>query len=196
MYCIRKLIILVVLIATYLTLLLQNVTLACGTIKMWSATYENGAHHKALFHMMDCADSYKAPSDDFVLLPIIKDALERDEKVSRQAVEVFKLYNHLWGAREDTEFAKVFKTVTGISDYKKVDKYDSWYIVTARNGANMRDKPSLGGKIITAVKYGMQVSVSQNKGEWMHAIPVGPGAIDPRFEGKKGYIHHSILHPY
>lgn len=174
----------------------QSWTLACGTIRMWTSAYERGARHKALFHMMDCADSYKAPVDDLALLPIITDALGRGGEVAETAKQVFKKYNHLWGARQEPGYAAVLKEVSGVSDYKKLGLYVSWYCVTARSGANMRNRPSLDGDVVTAVKYGMQVMVGKRVGQWLHAMPVGPGSIDYRFEHKEGYIHHSLLHPY
>jgi uncharacterized protein YgiM (DUF1202 family) len=174
----------------------QSSVMACGSIKMWLAEYERGGRHKALFHIMDCADSYKAPEDDFIMLPIIKDALGRGSEISQLASRVFKTYNHLWGAREEPEYAEVLKAINGISDFKKFGLYGSWYYVTAQNGVNMRDKPSLGGEIITSVKYGMQVRVGERVGEWLQVAPVGPGSVDPRYERKQGWIHASFLHPY
>lgn len=185
-----------VLAAFCLILLCQSSAAACGTIRMWTAAYERGTRHKALFHMMDCADSYKAPGDDFALLPIINDGLGRGGEVAEMAKQVFKKYNHLWGARREPGYEAVLKAVTGISDYKKLGLYGSWYYVTARGGANMRNRPSLDGEIVTAVKYGMQMVVGKQMGEWLSAMPVGPGSIDPRFEHKEGYIHQSLLHPY
>jgi hypothetical protein len=174
----------------------QSWALACGTIRMWTSAYERGARHKALFHMMDCADSYKAPVDDFSLLPIITDALGRGGEVAEMAKKVFKKFNHLWGARQEPGYAKALKAVTGISDYRKLRLYDSWYYVTARSGANMRNRPSLDGDIVTVVKFGMQVVAGKRVGQWLHAMPVGPGAIDHRFQHKEDYIHQSLLHPY
>jgi uncharacterized protein YgiM (DUF1202 family) len=179
-----------------LLLLWHSTSLACGTVRMWNAAYERGERHKALFHMMDCSDSYKVPEDDIALLPIIKDALGRGGEIAELASQVFKTYNHLWGSRQKPEYPGVLKAITGISDHKKLGRYRSWYYVTARNGANMRNRPSVDGAVVTAVKYGMQVQVTKRVGKWLQAKPVGPGAIDPRFERKWGYIHHSLLHPY
>jgi len=52
--------------------------LACGDIDTWIVLYKDGQKHKALVHLLDCADSYRAPSDDISLLPVIKDAHMRD----------------------------------------------------------------------------------------------------------------------
>ncbi|KIX14704.1 SH3 domain-containing protein [Dethiosulfatarculus sandiegensis] len=174
----------------------QTTALACGSLDMWADFYERGERHKALFHMLDCADSYKVPQDDLLLLPIIKDALQRDPEVAKLAEQVFENYNHLWGARLEPDYAIVLEKVSGESDYKKLDQYRDWYWVTAKNGANMRTSPSLQGRVVTAVKYGMQVKVISQKGEWIKARPVGPGAIDPRFENKSGYIHRSLVKKY
>lgn len=75
----------------------QSSVSACGTIDTWITAYEHGEKHKALFHMLDCADSYKAPADDIALLPIIKDALRSSSQVVEMAIQVFKSYNYLWG---------------------------------------------------------------------------------------------------
>ena len=79
----------------------QSSVSACGTIDTWIAAYEHGEKHKALFHMLDCADSYKAPADDIALLPIIKDALRSDSQVAEMAIQVFKSYNHLCVGTKD-----------------------------------------------------------------------------------------------
>ena len=174
----------------------QSSVSACGTIDTWIAAYEHGEKHKALFQMLDCADSYKAPADDIALLPIIKDALRSSSQVVEMAIQVFKSYNYLWGARNESAYMGVFKAVTGEDNLKSFTKYHDWMIVTANSGANMRDHASLGGKVITAVKFGMQVRVFSRHGEWMKVRPVGPGSVDPRFEGKEGYVHKSLLIPY
>jgi len=174
----------------------QSPVSACGTIDTWIAIYEHGEKHKALFHMLDCVDSYKAPIDDIAVLPIIKDALRSGSQVAEMAGQVFESYNHLWGARNEPTYTGVFKTVTGRSDPKSFAKYHDWMVVTAISGANMRNRASLDGKVITAVKFGMQVRVLSKQGEWIKVRPVGPGSVDPRFERKIGYIHESLLMPY
>lgn len=173
-----------------------NSALSCGSLDIWADFYERGERHKALFHMLDCADSYKAPTDDLLLLPIVKDALERSREVAKLAEQVFKNYNHLWGARLEPGYAAVLKRVTGEPGYRKLEKYRNWYWVTARSGANLRKSPSLEGRVVTAVKYGMQVMATAQKGEWILVRPVGPGSIDPRFENKSGYIHQSLVKKY
>ena len=60
----------------------------------------------------------------------------------------------------------------------------------------MRDGASLDSRVITAVKYGMQVKAIAKQGKWIKARPVGPGSVDPRFERKVGYIHESLLMVY
>ena len=174
----------------------QSPVSACGTVDGWIVTYEHGEKHKALFHMLDCADSYQAPADDIALLPVIENALKSGSRVAEMAMQVFKSYNHLWGARNESAYIGVFKAITGSDDLKSFVKYQNWMVVTANSGANMRNRPSLDGMVVTAVKFGMQVRALSQHGEWIKVRPVGPGSVDPRFEGKEGYIHMSLLVPY
>ena len=177
----------------FFMLVSQSSVSACGTTDMWIAIYEHGEKHKALFHLLDCADSYKAPADDIALLPIIKNAIRSGSQVAEMATQVFKSYNHLWGARNDPAYVGVFKSITGGDDLKSFVKYRNWMVVTANSGANMRNRASLDGKVITTVKFGMQVRALSKHGKWIKVRPVGPGSIDPRFEGKEGFIHESLL---
>ena len=177
-------------------LIFPKPALTCGTIDTWIAIYNGGKKHKALFHLLDCADNYKAPSDDIMLLPVIKDALKGSSQVVTVATQVFMHYNHLWGARHEPAYADVFKAITGLDDRSGFLNYDDWMVVTALRCAYMRDHASLNGKVITAVKCGMQVRALSRHGEWIKVRPVGPGSLDPRFERKVGYIHESLLRPY
>jgi hypothetical protein len=177
-------------------ILMQSEAMACGSIGKWIAEYERGDRHKALFPMLDCSDSYKVPTDDFALMPIIKDALQREAEIFQMAAQVFKNYNHLWAARKDPAYAQILQKVTGQSDFRELTLYQNWYYVTAQSGAYLRKKPSLNGKVVTAVKFGMQVRAESTVGDWIKCRPVGPGSVDPRFEFKKGYIHKSLLKPY
>lgn len=174
----------------------QTLLFACGSIDDWIAVYKRGEKHKALFHMMDCADNYRAPADDIVLLPIIKDALRDGPQMANTATQVFIHYNHLWGARNEPAYADVFQTITGLNDVRSLTNYHDWMVVTAMSGANIREGASLDSRVITAVKYGMQVKVVSKKGIWIKVRPVGPGSVDPRFERKRGYIHESLVEPY
>lgn len=169
---------------------------ACGSIDDWIAVYSRGEKHKALYHMLDCADSYRAPADDAALLPVIRDALGSRRQVAAVARQVFTYFNHLWGSRHDPAYAGVFRAVTGRDDWSSLADYQDWMVVTAASGANMRAGPSLDSPVIAAVKYGMQVKALARHGEWIQARPVGPGSMDPRFERKTGYIHESLLMAY
>jgi len=170
--------------------------LACGSIDDWIAVYSSGEQHKGLFHMLDCADSYRVPTNDIELLPVIQDALERDDQVAAVAKQVFRYFNHLWGARHEPAYAGVFRAATGRDDWSSLADYQDWMVVTAFSGANMRAGPSLESPVIAAVKYGMQVKALARQGEWIRARPVGPGSVDPRFRHKTGYIHESLLMAY
>jgi Bacterial SH3 domain len=174
----------------------QTLILACGSIDDWIAVYERGEKHKALFHMLDCADNYSAPADDIALLPIIKDALGSTPKVAAAAIQVFMNFNHLWGARNEPDYVDVFKAITGRDDWNSLAEFHDWMVVTANSGANMREEASLDSAVITTVKYGMQAKAVSKQGEWIKVRPVGPGSSDPRFERKVGYIHESLLMPY
>jgi hypothetical protein len=169
---------------------------ACGSINDWIAVYSRGEKHKALHHLLDCADSYKAPVDDTALLPVIQEALGSRRQAAAVAKQVFGFFNHLWGARHEPAYAGVFKAVTGRDDWSSLTDYQDWMVVTAAGGANMRVGPSLDSPAITAVKFGMQVKALARQGEWIEARPVGPGAVDSRFDGKTGYIHESLLMAY
>jgi hypothetical protein len=170
--------------------------LACGSIAFWAAKYESGDRHRALFHMLDCAASYKAAQDDIILLPVIDDALMRGKELAQMASQVFKTYNHLWGARKQPLYSRVFKAATGLAAPKKFYNYTNWYVVTAKSGANLRVMPSSAGEKLTAVKYSMQVKAIARQDQWVRVTPVGPAAFGRRFRGKTGYIHQSLLQPY
>jgi hypothetical protein len=174
----------------------QGTGSACGTVDDWVAVYESGEKHKALFHLLDCADNYTAPSDDIALLPIIADALKSGPQVAKAATRVFVNFNHLWGARNEKGYDAVFKKITGHEGWKDFPDYRDWMVVTPAGGANMREGPSIRSPVITAVKYGMQVRVISSAGEWRKVRPVGPGSVDRRFERKVGYVHESLLAPY
>ena len=180
----------------FVSLLSQDPVWACGSINTWISVYERGEKHKALFHLLDCADSYVAPSDDVALLPVIKDALKSGSRTASLAAQVFVHFNHLWGARHEPAYADVFKSITGLNDLKNLTKFNDWMVVTANGGANMREHPSLDGRVVTSVKFGMQVKILSRQGVWIKVRPVGPGSVDPRFERKEGYIHESLLAPY
>jgi hypothetical protein len=169
---------------------------ACGSVDDWIAVYNGGEKYKGLFHMIDCADTYRAPADDVALLPVIQDALGSNKQAAAAAKQVFTYFNHLWGARHESAYAGVFKAVTGRDDWISLTDYQDWMVVTAAGGANLREGPSLDSPVITAVKFGMQVKALARQGEWIKARPVGPGAVDSRFEGKTGYIHESLLMAY
>jgi hypothetical protein len=169
---------------------------ACGDVDDWIAVYNRGEKYKGLFHMLDCADSYKAPADDVALLPVIQDALKSNSQIAAAAKQVFTYFNHIWGARHEPAYTRVFKAVTGRDDWTSLTDYQDWMVVTAVAGANMREGPSLDSPVITGVKYGMQVKAVARHGEWIKARPVGPGSVDPRFERRTGYIHQSLLMTY
>jgi hypothetical protein len=179
-----------------LVLMLGSPIMACGTVDGWVSVYKQGEKHKALFHMLDCPDSYHAPEDDIALLAVVKDALQNGSKIAEMGATVFRYYNHLWGARNQPGYQAVLKIAAGMESAQALLKYENWMIVTARNGANVRAKPSLDGRVITAVKRGMQVQVLSKHGDWLEIKPVGPGSVDPRFEHKQGYVHKSLLKPY
>ena len=170
--------------------------MACGTVDDWISVYERGQRHKALFHMIDCASSYVAPDDDIALLPVIADALTRNAKIADMAVQVFHVYNCLYGARNQKGYRRVLKTISSRGEPVSLDKFHDWLVVTAQSGANLRNKPSLDGRVLTAVQYGMQVRRMGEKNEWVKVDPVGPGSIDPRYDRVTGYIHKSLLVPY
>ena len=180
----------------FVSLLSQDPVWACGSIDTWISIYERGEKHKALFHLLDCADSYVAPPDDVALLPVIKDALGRDSKVASLAVQVFVNFNHLWGARQLPGYVDVLKAASGINGLESLSNYRDWMVVTTTGGANMREHPSLESRVVTSVKYGMQVKILSRQGDWIKVRPVGPGSVDPRFERQEGYIHESLLAPY
>jgi hypothetical protein len=169
---------------------------ACGSIDDWIALHNPGAPHQGLVQMLDCADSYQAPADDATLLPVIQEALQGNSQLAAAAKQVFTYFNHLWGARYASAYPGVFKAVTGRDDWQSLTRYRDWLVVTAAGGANMREGPSLDSPVMVAIKYGMQVKAVARQGEWVKAQPVGPGAVDPRFEGRIGYIHHSLLLAY
>ena len=169
---------------------------ACGSIDDWIAVYNRGEKHKGLFHLLNCADSYKAPIDDVILLPFIQDALRGSNQLATVAKQVFTYYNHLWGARHEPAYPGVFKAVTGRDDWKSLTQYREWMVVIAAGGANMREGPSMDSPVFVAIKYGMQVKAVVRQGNWIKAQPVGPGAVDPRFERRMGYIHESLLMAY
>ena len=175
---------------------LPGVSLACGTVDMWISVYEEGGRHKALFHMLDCADSYQAPEDDQKLLPVLLDAMGRHQDVAELACSVFKHFNCLYGARNSVGYQELLKQVADRTGPIDLAKFKDWLIVTANNGANVRKGPSTDTQVITAVKPGMQVRLLERSGQWMKIRPVGPGSIDPRFERKVGYVHESLLKPY
>ncbi len=174
----------------------QTPLMACGTVDGWIFSYRQGEKYKALFHMLDCSDSYQAPADDIALLPIVEDALNSSSKVAELGAAVFKHYNHLWGARQKAGYREVLYAVSGIKEPERLGRYRGWVIITARSGANMRAKPSLQGRVITSLKYGMQAQMISRHGEWVKLKAVGPGSVDPRFERKQGYVHESLLAPY
>ena len=179
-----------------LALMLGSPLMACGTVDGWISVYKQGEKHKALFHMLDCPDSYQAPEDDIALLAVVKDAIRSGSKIAEMGAAVFRYYNHLWGARHQPGYEEVLKLAAGMDSAKALSNYKNWMTVTARNGANVRAKPSLNGRVITAVKRGMQVQVLSKQGDWLEIRPVGPGSVDPRFERKQGYAHKSLLKPY
>ncbi len=179
-----------------LLLLLPSVAVACGSVGMWISFYERGERHKALFHMLDCADSYQAPRDDKLLLPVIADALEREAKVAEMARAVFFTYNCLYGARREPLYCQVREKMVASGKPVNLSRFRHWWVVTAKGGANLRAKPSLQGAVLTAVKYGMQVEALGEQGDWMEVRPVGPGAEDPRYQKVRGYIHRSLLRRY
>lgn len=176
--------------------LAQGVALASGTIGGWAATYERGERHKALFYMIDCADSYKAPRDDLVLLPIVADALGRSPKVADMAVQVFLYYNQLYGARSQPAYAGMLARIKKTGAKVNPDQFKDWLVVTAKNGANMRAAPDTSAKVLTALKFGMQAKPLARQGDWVKVKPVGPGAVDPRFDRYVGWVHQSLLTPY
>ena len=169
---------------------------ACGTVGMWISIYQQGERHKALFHMMDCADSYQAPRDDKLLLPVVADALERGGKVAEMARAVFFTYNCLYGARMEPLYCQVREKIIASGEKVNLAKFRHWWVVTAKRGANLRAKPSLEGAVLTAVKYGMQVEALGESGDWLEVKPVGPGSVDPRYDKVRGYIHRSLLRRY
>ena len=169
---------------------------ACGTVRGWIYTYNQGEHHKALFHLFDCASSYRAPADDRALLPVVRDALDRGEKVAELAVAVFNHYNRLYGARHDQDYPALIEALRRRGADVSLDMYKDWMVVTPRSGANLRAAPGPGGKVLTALVFGMQAKALSRSGEWIEVKPVGPGSVDPRFERKTGYVHQSLLAPY
>lgn len=183
-------------LALVMALGLSTAAFACGTVDMWIGAYERGQYHKALFHMLDCADSYQAPEDDQKLLPVLLDAMDRHREVVELACSVFRNFNCLYGARNLTGYKELLRKVSEKSGPVNLDKFKGWYIVTPNNGANVRQGPSTDAKVITAVKPGMQVKLLDRSGQWMKIKPVGPGSVDPRFERKAGYVHESLLKPY
>lgn len=170
--------------------------LACGTVRGWIYTYNQGEHHKALFHLFDCASSYRVPADDRALLPVIMDALGRGEKVAELAVAVFNHYNRLYGARHDQDYPALLQALRGRGADVSLNMYKDWMVVTPKSGANLRDAPGPQGRVLTSLIHGMQAKVLDRSGEWVKVKPVGPGAVDPRFERKTGYVHQSLLAPY
>ncbi len=169
---------------------------ACGSVGMWISIYRQGQRHKALFHMIDCADSYRAPRDDKLLLPVVADALKREARVAEMARAVFFTYNCLYGARRDPLYCQVREQIVAGGREVDLSRFRHWRVVTAKAGANLRARPSLQGAVLTAVKRGMQVEVLGRKGDWLEVRPVGPGAVDPRYQGVRGYIQRSLLGPY
>ena len=169
---------------------------ACGTVGMWISIYQQGERHKALFHMLDCADSYQAPRDDKLLLPVIADALERGDKVAELARAVFFNFNCLYGARREPLYCQVREKIMASGKKVNLAKFRHWWVVTAKSGANLRAKPSLDGAVLTAVKFGMQVEALGKNGDWLEVKPVGPGSVDPRYERVRGYVHRSLLRRY
>lgn len=187
---------LVLIVALAGIMVINSSALACGTVRGWIAGYQRGLHYKALFHMLDCSSSYQAPADDIALLPIIADALKRGPKVANMARRVFRTYNFLRGARNEKGYQDVVKAVAAGGNPVSLSRYQGWLVVTAKSGANLRDQPSLQGKVLASVIYGMQVRPLGIKGEWIEVMPVGPGSVDPQFEGVIGFIHQSLLKPY
>jgi hypothetical protein len=171
-------------------------SLGAGTIDWWVAAYERGERHKALFHLMDCADNYQAPGDDLLLLPVIQDALGREAKVAELAVQVFLYYNQLYGARKSASYATLQASLAQRGVKVDLRRYEKWMVVIAERGANLRQSPSSQGKVLTALKTGMQALPLGESGSWVEVKPVGPGAVDPRFERVRGYVHASLLAPY
>jgi hypothetical protein len=174
----------------------QGAALACGTVDGWAATYERGERHKALFYLIDCADSYQAPRDDLLLLPIVADALGRRSKVAEMGVQVFLHYNHLYGARRQPAYAGILARIKKMGTKVNPNQFKDWLVVTAKNGANMRAAPNTSAKVLTALKFGMQAKPLARQGDWVKVKPVGPGAVDPRFDRYTGWVHQSLLAPY
>jgi uncharacterized protein YgiM (DUF1202 family) len=112
------------------------------------------------------------------------------------AIQVFVNFNYLWGARHEPGYADVFKYITGLDGIKNLTIFNNWMVVTATGGANMREHPSRDGRVVTSVKFGMQVKVISRQGGWIKVRPAGPGSVDSRFERKEGYIHESLLMVY
>jgi len=186
-----------VLMALLATVIVASSTaMACGSVSYWITSYQRGQHHRALFHMVDCASSYQAPADDIALLPVITDALKRGPKVADMARQVFRVYNCLYGARHHKGYQDVLKAVAQASRPVSLGRYRGWLVITAKSGANLRDKPSLEGKVLTAIIYGMQVLPLGRQGEWIQVAPVGPGSRDPQFESVTGFMHQSLCKPY
>jgi len=177
-------------------LCIQGPATACGTVQDWIMEYERGHHHKALFHLLDCASGYIAPEDDIALLPIIADALKRNNQIKEMAGRVFRFFNCLYGARNQKAFQQVFNMVSKMGKPLSLDEYSQWMVVRARSGANMRAEPSLESRVLTSIQHGMLVRRIDHQREWVKVVPAGPGSIDPRYERVVGYIHDSLLKPY
>lgn len=169
---------------------------ACGTIRMWTSAYERGQHHKALYHMMDCGYSYNPLKDDQALVPILSDAMTRGPEVRKIAVQVFMVYNCLYGARRAKGYPQLAAAMKKAGAACEAGRFGQWYVVVAKGGANLRQAPSTSGKIITAVRHSMQVRVLERHGQWLKVRPVGPGSVDPQYERVSGYLHQSLVRPY
>lgn len=178
-------------------LIMAGPALACGTVDGWAATYLRGERHKALFHMLDCADSYRVPEDDVLLLRVVGDGLKREPKIAKMAASVFINFNCLYGARHEPDYKTVLKAVEKRGLKVDLNKFKTWLVVTARRGANLRAEPSLSGRILTAIKYKMTVRpVGPAQGDWLKVKAVGPTSVDPRFDRYTGYLHRSLVAPY
>jgi uncharacterized protein YgiM (DUF1202 family) len=127
---------------------------------------------------------------------VIADALERGGKIAETARAVFVNFNCLYGARREPLYRRVREKIMAGGGEVNLSRYRRWRVVTAKGGANLRAKPSLKGAVLTAVKFGMQVEALGESGDWLEVKPVGPGAVDPRYERVRGYIHRSLLRRY
>jgi hypothetical protein len=169
---------------------------ACGGVDDWIRVYEDGDRHRALFHLLDCASSYRPLRDDAALLPVVADALERDRKVADLGMAVFRHFNCLYGARGLPTHGEVLAEFEARGGEVSLKRYRRWMVVTARSGAWMREGPSDGARGVATLPQGLTVRRLEERGEWVKVRPVGPSSVDPRFEGKEGFVYASLLAPY